>query len=458
MLLLSTIAKQLKNWRLGFCILTALVSNIANANSLDQEIIQLSQNQQATQQGKELFDTVCAACHAKNLTGGAGFNLKDEEWVHGAQPSDILNNVKQGFGNAGMPGFGAMFKDEQLKQIVAYVLSKREGFEQLNYKIYHANVDKKVKVTKYQHNKSDLPAKTGIAHNNLADFSIAEVPNYVIEYTGTLHAPLDQDTVLFAMIGKRQRLEVEIDGQPVDPSKEIWMQFQWPLKRGKQQLTLRYYQINIRKNLQPDAKLFVANQAGTQKLFGISPSGKSFLNQATVIVKAEQQPEVVRKKILDLPSHSIAVGYPNKVNYAFNAKSCSIVGVWTGELLNIGPNIEGRGRDGSLIPGEWKFKQPQKMAPQNDNNCRLSKYNRQGNPTFYFTLGEAKYSLSAETTNNKTLTFTYTLLQGEHSNLQWQLPNSNKVSISAVNATIKNNQLIILKNTPSWQVSVKLEG
>ena len=45
--------------------------------------------------GEQIFSQVCAACHGKDLSGGAGFNLKDGEWIHGDSPEDILNSIKQ---------------------------------------------------------------------------------------------------------------------------------------------------------------------------------------------------------------------------------------------------------------------------------------------------------------------------------------------------------------------------
>ncbi|MEI8619166.1 c-type cytochrome [Pseudoalteromonas sp. B193] len=107
-----------------------------NSEELDETLIQSSTNPVVLQQGKVLFEQVCASCHNKDLSGASGFNLKDGEWVHGKRPSEILNNVKNGFMSAGMPGFADVFSEEQLRSVVSYVLSKREGWDDLQYKLY----------------------------------------------------------------------------------------------------------------------------------------------------------------------------------------------------------------------------------------------------------------------------------------------------------------------------------
>jgi len=47
------------------------------------------------------------------------------------------------------------------------------------------------------------------------------------------------------------------------------------------------------------------------------------------------------------------VGDPSGLHFAYNPVTNSIVGLWEGGFLNIGPNISGRGKDASRILGEW---------------------------------------------------------------------------------------------------------
>jgi cytochrome c5 len=388
----------------------------------------------ATSEGQELFETTCAACHGKDLSGGAGFNLKDETWVHGDKPNEILANIKKGFGNAGMPGFGAVYNDNQLQSIVDYVLSKRQGLENLTYKIYHLPKDAPADFSILQNLKAN---KSGSVPNNLLDFAMPEVKDYIIEFEGDLHAPKDQAGRIFAMVYK-ELFEIEIDGQKVDTSQKEWLRVAWPIKAGKQHFKIRYSTVGTRATHNKQFNFFVTNKEMTQKLFGFSTGGKNFLNKATVNIKAESQPQVVRKKIVNLPTSSVAVGFPEKINYAFNTKSCTINGVWTGDLVNVGPNIEGRGRDGGVILGEWLFHSPQSINPQ--ASCVFQKYNRQGNPTFIYEMYDNQYSVQVTPKSATSLQFTYTLLKGKNSKLSLDLPKLNNATFSSQDGSITNNQ------------------
>ncbi|MDU0356438.1 c-type cytochrome [Paraglaciecola aquimarina] len=416
--------------------------------------LQSAQTLSTPSEGQTLFETTCAACHGKDLSGGAGFNLKDETWVHGSQPDDILANIKKGFGQAGMPGFAGVYSEPQLKSIVDYVLSKRQGFDNLTYKIYH--LDDNAPASFAIMDKLEV-AKSGPLTTNLMDFAMPEAKDYIIEFEGDLYAPKENPGQIFAMIYK-EMFELEIDGQVIKPSKFEWLQVAWPIKAGKQHVKIRYSTVGTRANHNKQFSFFVANQDLTQKLFGISTPGKQFLNNATVNVKAETQPQVVRKKIVNLPVSSVAVGFPEKINYAFNTKNCTINGAWTGDLLNVGPNIEGRGRDGGVILGDWLFHSPQGIAPES-SNCIFTKYNRQGNPSFVYEIDGNQYSVQVSPQSANALTFTYTLLQGSNSRLMLNLPEVDKANFTSQEGKITNNQFSVpLKVGQSYAISLTLKG
>lgn len=412
-------------------LLTCLLGITYQANAFSADLAQ----------GKSLFEVTCAGCHAKDLSGGAGFNLKDEEWVHGNQASDILANIKRGFNDKGMPGFSGVYSDEQLTSIVDYILSKREGFENLSYKIYHIGSD----ASKSFDIIENLEVKkSGKLPSNLMDFDMPEVKNYIIEFEGDLYTPTGQQTNILATT-KNDLFEVEIDGKIVQPSVTDWLRWAWPLKQGKQHVKIRYTTTNTRKNSNRRFPLFVANDDLTRKFFGITTPGKRLLHDATVNVKAESEELVIRKKIVRLPTNSVAVGFPEKINYAFNTKSCAIAGVWSGDLLNVGPNIEGRGKDGSLILGKWAFHTPEQIKPATDKTtqCQFIKYNRQSHTSFQYKLGSQEYSVQVLPINTTTLAFNYQLIKGTRGPLTLALPTSKGVSFSSTQGKISDNTFTV---------------
>jgi cytochrome c oxidase cbb3-type subunit 3 len=80
--------------------------------------------------GQKIFEgstNVCSSCHRPDLGGLVGPNLTDDNWLHGCKPEELVANVKHGFPEKGMLAFGtgAHLSDEQVLQVVSYVISKR---------------------------------------------------------------------------------------------------------------------------------------------------------------------------------------------------------------------------------------------------------------------------------------------------------------------------------------------
>ncbi len=382
------------------------------ANDGSDSLRDLANDESALQQGKKLYQQVCASCHARDLSGSVGFNLKDGEWVHGEAPTKILSNIKKGFMNAGMPGFGSVYTEPQLKSIVAYILSEREGFADLSYKIYAMETPEDKVVT------SEKLIKSGELPNNFADFRLPEVENYRIEFEGDFYAPRDEVSKIWAQWGKPLDIVVEVDGEAVAKGGNPWVPT-WTLKPGKQRLKLIYHSGTNRPN-QRDLILIVTNEDMSIKLFPISTRARQAMSDNKIEIIATGKTVVQRKKVLGVPSYSVSVGTPNNINYAFNTRTCSVVAMWQGDMLNVGPNVSGRGQDGSLVLGEFLFKHPQTLdvATGSDGKCRYQGYKMQsGDPIFTYKLNDTQYTLTPIAVSNKQIDFTYTIEANEMLNL-----------------------------------------
>jgi len=80
--------------------------------------------------GEAIFNgqrNLCHTCHRKDLGGVIGPNLTDERWLHGCTVTELTRNVTSGFPPKGMLPFGSgqRLTDEELLQVVSYVMSKR---------------------------------------------------------------------------------------------------------------------------------------------------------------------------------------------------------------------------------------------------------------------------------------------------------------------------------------------
>lgn len=87
-------------------------------------------DQASLDKGKAIFespDHTCYACHRPDLGGLVGPNLTDEYWLHGCTAAELVHDVQTGFPLKGMLPFGTgkALTDEQVLQVVSYVLSKK---------------------------------------------------------------------------------------------------------------------------------------------------------------------------------------------------------------------------------------------------------------------------------------------------------------------------------------------
>ena len=398
--------------------------------------------------GKELFEQVCASCHSKDLSGATGFNLKDGEWIHGSKPSQIMNNIKNGFANAGMPSFGAVYTDPQLQSIVAYILSKREGFDGLTYKLYQMtdSQDKDIDDSKL--------IKQGELPSNFADFQLPEIEHYFIEFEGSFYAPKDQDSRV-GIRGKRLDANVFINGKRL--KRQSVNNPTWKLVRGKQHLKITYHSGN-NKIHKRNLSLIVTNDELSIKLFPISVAARKIMAEEKVVVKAINKTVIQRKKMMKVPAYSILVGLPAKINYAFNTRLCSIVALWQGDMLDVGPNVSGRGQDGSLPLGDWVFHQPKavQQISASKNKCQYKGYKIENNePIFSYQLGDIDYKLMAMANSDSEIQFHY---QTESKlAVKFSLPQANKLTWSSTDGHVNNSNAMLSPNEHgNFTISAKI--
>ncbi|WAJ72106.1 c-type cytochrome [Catenovulum adriaticum] len=413
----------------------------AQANDVNEQLLSLSQNTEVINKGEETFNVFCAGCHKKDLSGAAGVNLKDAEWLHGSEPAQILKNMQNGFSK--MPGFGSVIGAEDQHALIAYILSKREGFENLTYTLYQQDG-----VDDLTFDESDKVKSERIKHN-FPDFELPEIPHYAIVFEGDFHAPTDQEVYLHAFGVKDFIIDLEIDGETAkDASGSVWEKH-WLLKPGKQHLKFTYVtgKSGIKWKGARNILLYVVNADNTIKLFPVSTRARKESKNTSYEVKAANKYVVQQKKIIKLPPYSIAVGAPEKVNYAFNSRSCAINGLWQGDLLNVGPNIGGRGKDGSIPLGDWLYHFPAQIVPDiaKEQVCEFIKYRIDGSPEFQFSVNGIVLSVQADTSAKNKIRFVYQILENpkKQGNLAFKLPVSDKVIITADVGKITDKQWVV---------------
>ncbi len=73
--------------------------------------------------GKTIFESTCAACHAKDGGGGVGPNLTDNYWLHGGDIKDVFKSIKYGWADKGMKSWKDDFSPKQIAELASYIKS-----------------------------------------------------------------------------------------------------------------------------------------------------------------------------------------------------------------------------------------------------------------------------------------------------------------------------------------------
>jgi len=100
----------------------------ASASKLDDATLwKMGTNPFFVEAGRLTFTSTCVSCHKESLRGvdegGIGANLRDQSWIHGGQPTDILHTITNGVPLKGMPTWGPVLGQNKITEVVAYILS-----------------------------------------------------------------------------------------------------------------------------------------------------------------------------------------------------------------------------------------------------------------------------------------------------------------------------------------------
>lgn len=82
----------------------------------------------AIAEGKQTFDTICAACHKPDGSGLVGPSLVDPYWKYGSDDVALFETVAKGR-PGGMPPWEAQLGTEKIWKVLAYMLSLPQSDE-----------------------------------------------------------------------------------------------------------------------------------------------------------------------------------------------------------------------------------------------------------------------------------------------------------------------------------------
>jgi cytochrome c oxidase cbb3-type subunit 3 len=101
----------------------------------DAKFWEMSKDTELIARGQLTYDTICSACHAKDMTatmpGGIklpGLPLNDDEWKYGGKPMEVFKIVSKGSPDVakGMIAWEPQIGGVKVAEVVAYICSKHE--------------------------------------------------------------------------------------------------------------------------------------------------------------------------------------------------------------------------------------------------------------------------------------------------------------------------------------------
>lgn len=94
-----------------------------SANNVDENTVTLITDKTQLDGAKNIFETTCGACHAKDGGGGIGPNLTDDHWLHGGGVKDVFKSIKYGWQDKGMKSWKDDYSPKQIAELASYVKS-----------------------------------------------------------------------------------------------------------------------------------------------------------------------------------------------------------------------------------------------------------------------------------------------------------------------------------------------
>jgi cytochrome c oxidase cbb3-type subunit III len=99
------------------------LARMATTELSDQTLLLMSQVPASVNEGRQIFQQFCAACHQTDGSGNIGPNLTDGYWLHGGRPMQILHTVTYGVPEKGMVAWGGQLGPARVQKVVSYVLT-----------------------------------------------------------------------------------------------------------------------------------------------------------------------------------------------------------------------------------------------------------------------------------------------------------------------------------------------
>ena len=88
-------------------------------------VLAAAQNRIGTGDVEDIYMQNCASCHGRDLKGGSGSSLIDDEWKYGGSDTEIAASIRDGIPDMDMPAWKGALDEKQIRALVIYLQEKK---------------------------------------------------------------------------------------------------------------------------------------------------------------------------------------------------------------------------------------------------------------------------------------------------------------------------------------------
>ena len=296
-------------------------------------------------EGEAIYNSICHVCHAPDMNGGIGPSLIDDFWKHGDKPEAIFNTIKEGIPNAEMIAYKHLLKDDQIKAVRDYIMSKQVGMRSLVHSTYPRNYFKDKELS-----LEALKSVESSEQKNVKENLIFFKNNYngTSHLESNLHVPEDGEYQI--KITNFGRTVAYLNGEKIfaqDDKKKpsLSLNKSTHLNKGVHKLDIIHDE-RPQHALRFHAVLLIKGKSH------VGLMGKSLEGSEPKVVRASGEAKVLRKYIQGISPRTLICLLPNKVMVAYNPYEGKVEAVWKNAYLDQTPSINARSANASTIKGE----------------------------------------------------------------------------------------------------------
>jgi hypothetical protein len=296
-------------------------------------------------EGEKIYKQICHTCHAPDMKGGIGPSLVDSFWKHGDSPEAIFNTIKEGIPNSEMVPYKHLFKDEQIKAVRDFIMSKQMGMRSLVLSTYPRSHFKGKELSLEGLKTVESSEQKNVKENLIFFKNRYDGISYI---ESNLHVAEDAEYQL--RINNFGRTVAYLNGekifvQDVNKKPSLSLNKTIILKKGIHKLEIMHDE-EPQHALRFHAVLLIKGKSH------IALMGRSLEGSEPKVVRASPQAKVLRKYIHGISPRTLLCFLPNKVIVAYNPYQGKVEAVWKNALLDQTPSLNARSANASVIKGD----------------------------------------------------------------------------------------------------------